>query len=50
MSKTSQVDPGQDLDLDVQLVDLGDAKELTMGTPSTEYAEDNPQFPRKITT
>lgn len=42
--------PEPDQSGEQQLVDLGDAKEKTMGTPSQEYAEDNQQFPRKITT
>lgn len=30
-------------DTDLQLVDLGDAKALTMGTPAAEHSEDNPE-------
>ena len=48
MNKTSQSELDQSVEQ--QLADLGDAKEKTMGTPSQEYAEDNQQFPRKITT
>lgn len=30
-------------DLDLEVVELGDAKELTKGVPFPVYAEDNPQ-------
>lgn len=29
-------------DLELQVVDLGDAKEVTMGIPAPVFAEDNP--------
>jgi hypothetical protein len=48
MSKTFQ--SGAESDLDLVVVDLGDAKELTLGTPSQERSEDNQQFPHKIMT
>ena len=30
-------------ELELQVVELGDAKELTMGIPVPQFAEDNPQ-------
>jgi|GEM_PF-5424236 len=40
MDKTSQTQ-------EMEVVDLGDAKELTMGTPSTQHTEENPEVPAK---
>lgn len=34
--------------LETQIVELGDAKELTMGIPAEVYAEDNPLVQRKF--
>jgi len=33
---------------ELQLVELGDAKELTLGIPAPVYTEDNPQVPAKF--
>ena len=41
MNETSQA-------LELQLVDLGDAKEVTLGTPAQEYSEDNPEVQAKF--
>jgi hypothetical protein len=35
-------------ELDLQVVELGDAKELTMGIPNQVNSEDNPQVPQKL--
>ena len=35
-------------ELELQVVDLGDAKEVTMGTPDANNSEDNPQQNEKI--
>lgn len=32
-------------DLELQVVDLGDAKETTMGIPAPSFSEDNPVVP-----
>ncbi len=40
MNETSQY-------LEVQIVDLGDAKALTLGTPALEHTEDNPEVQAK---
>ena len=40
MNETSQA-------LEPQVVDLGDAKSLTMGTPAHEHTEDNPEVQAK---
>ena len=32
---------------DIEIVDLGDAKELTMGKLQANVAEDNPVLPRR---
>ncbi|WP_231512324.1 rubrivinodin family lasso peptide [Paucibacter sp. KBW04] len=34
-------------ELELQVVVLGDAKELTMGVPAPYFAEDNPLIPAK---
>jgi hypothetical protein len=33
--------------LDLEIVDLGDAKELTMGIPAQVHLEDNPALPAR---
>jgi hypothetical protein len=40
MNQTSQVP-------EMQLVDLGDAKALTLGTPADEHTEDHPEVQAK---
>lgn len=35
-------------ELELQIVELGDAKELTMGIPAQERSEDNPALNRKV--
>ena len=35
-------------ELELQIVELGDAKELTMGIPAQEHSEDNPALARKL--
>ena len=40
MDKTAQT-------LELQVVDLGDAKELTMGTPTPDHHEENPEVQAK---
>jgi hypothetical protein len=35
-------------ELELQVVELGDAKELTMGLPAAVYAEENPQIQGKL--
>ena len=42
MDKTSQPE------LEPQVVELGDAKELTMGIPNQVNSEDNPLVPQKL--
>ena len=37
-----------ELEQELQLVELGDAKELTMGPPVGTVAEDSQQFPFKL--
>lgn len=32
---------------ELQVVDLGDAKELTMGTPAPQHTEENPEVQAK---
>ncbi|MEO6279847.1 rubrivinodin family lasso peptide [Roseateles sp.] len=44
MDKSTQTDQ----ELDLQVVELGDAKELTMGIPAQVYTEDNPQLQRRF--
>lgn len=44
MDKTFETDLEQDL----QLLELGDAKALTMGPPLGDEPEDNPTYPSKI--
>lgn len=44
MDKTFETDLEQDL----QLLELGDAKTLTMGPPLGDEPEDNPTYPSKI--
>lgn len=34
-----------ELELDLQIVDLGDAKELTLGIPHVDLAEENQTIP-----
>lgn len=36
------------LDLELQVVDLGDAKDVTMGPPSPLATEENPAFPERL--
>ena len=40
--------PQSELELEVQVVDLGDAKEVTMGIPALVYAEDNESVPGRF--
>lgn len=40
--------PQSELELELQVVDLGDAKELTMGIPAMVYAEDNQTLPGRF--
>jgi hypothetical protein len=40
--------PQSELELELQVVDLGDAKELTMGIPAMVYAEDNLTLPGRF--
>lgn len=35
-------------ELELQVVELGDAKELTMGDPVLNQGEDNPEIPGKL--
>ena len=35
-------------EMELQIVELGDAKELTMGIPAQEHSEDNPALARKL--
>jgi hypothetical protein len=35
-------------ELELEVVDLGDAKELTMGTPSPINSEDNEVMPERL--
>ncbi|BAL94044.1 MAG: benenodin family lasso peptide [Rubrivivax sp.] len=37
-----------DEELELEIVDLGDAKELTQGAPSLINSEDNPAFPQRV--
>lgn len=40
--KESIMDKQHELDLELEVVDLGDAKALTQGVPALVFAEDNP--------
>lgn len=40
--------PQAELELELQIVELGDAKQLTMGIPAQEHSEDNPALARKL--
>lgn len=35
-------------DLELQAVELGDAKDVTLGDPVLNHAEDNPEIPGKF--
>jgi hypothetical protein len=37
-----------ELEMDLQVVELGDAKEVTMGTPDANNSEDNPQQSERV--
>lgn len=42
------MDETKSTELDLQVVELGDAKQLTMGIPAEVAAEDNPQVLAKF--
>jgi hypothetical protein len=46
--KESDMDKSTQTELDQQIVDLGDAKDLTMGIPNQVNSEDNPEVPHKL--
>lgn len=48
MNEKSQSELELELELQPEIVDLGDAKELTMGIPAMVYAEDSATLPGRF--